>query len=278
MPVPALAWVLAASLWAFAPETEVASVSFARATVSGRITDAGTGESLTGARVFISGQTTSVLSGDGGEYSFILPGDGWDGREVEVRAEMVGYQGLERTVRISGPTTRVDLAMTPGADMTFVHEMRIAPSGQPAPPPPSGQPAVREAVGVDAARRVSGAGFAPVSADAGPVRPPRPPFNTESYAHIEEADFLGVEDNPLSTFAIDVDRASYANMRRFIERGMRPPIDAVRIEELVNYFTYDYPSPGGAHPFSLTTEVGTAPWQPAHQAAAHWNPGPRHRQ
>ena len=265
MPVPALAWVLAASLWFFAPETEVASVSFARATVSGRITDAGTGESLTGARVFISGQTTSVLSGDAGEYAFILPGDGWDGREVEVRAEMPGYQSLERTVRISGATTRVDLAMTPGADMTFVHEMRIAPSGQPAPPPPSGQPAVREAVGVDAARRVSGAGFAPVSADAGPVRPPRPPFNTESYAHIEESDFLGVEDNPLSTFAIDVDRASYANLRRFIDRGMRPPIDAIRIEELVNYFTYDYPSPRGAHPLSITTEVGTAPWQPAHR-------------
>lgn len=265
MPVPALAWVLAASLWFLAPETEVASVSFARATVSGRITDAGTGEPLTGARVFITGQTTSVLSGDAGEYSFILPGDGWDGREVEVRAEMPGYQSLERTVRISGPTTRVDLAMTPGADMSFVHEVRIAPSRQPAPPPAAGRPAVQEAVGVDAARRVSGAGFAPISADAGPVRPPRPPFNTESYAHIEEADFLGVEDNPLSTFAIDVDRASYSNMRRFIDRGMRPPIDAIRIEELVNYFTYDYPSPGGAHPFSLTTEVGTAPWQPAHR-------------
>ena len=266
MPVPALAWVLAASLWSFAPaETSLAPLGFARATVSGRITDAGTGEPLTGARVFITGQTTSVLSGDAGEYSFILPGDGWDGREVEVRAEMPGYQSLERTVRISGSTTRVDLAMTPGADMTLVHEMRIAPSGQPAPPPAAGQPAVREAVGVDGARRVSGAGFAPVSADAGPARPSRPPFNTESYAHIEEADFLGVEDNPLSTFAIDVDRASYSNMRRFIERGMRPPIDAIRIEELVNYFTYDYPAPRGAHPLSITTEVGTAPWQPAHR-------------
>ncbi|MDE0358907.1 MAG: von Willebrand factor type A domain-containing protein [Gammaproteobacteria bacterium] len=266
MPAPVLAWVLAASLWSSSPtEIEFAPLSFARATVSGRITDAGTGEALTGARVFISGQTTSVLSGDGGEYSFILPGDGWDGREVEMRTELAGYESLARTVRLSGPTTRVDLAMTPGADMTLMHEMRIAPSGQPAPPPPSGQPAVREAVGVDAARRVSGAGFAPVSADAGPVRPPRPPFNTESYAHIEEADFLGVEDNPLSTFAIDVDRASYANMRRFIDRGMRPPIDAIRIEELVNYFTYDYPSPRGAHPLSITTEVGTAPWQPAHR-------------
>lgn len=266
MPVPALAWVLAASLWSFAPANIApAALDFARATVSGRITDAGNGEPLAGARVFISGQTTSVLANDAGEYTFILPGDGWDGREVEVRAELPGYQGLERTVRISGPTTRVDLAMTPGADMMLVHEMRMAPSGQPAPPPPAGRPAVREAVGIDAARRVSGARFAPVSADAGPGRRPRPPFNTESYAHIEEADFLGVEDNPLSTFAIDVDRASYSNMRRFIERGMRPPIDAIRIEELVNYFTYDYPAPGGAHPLFITTEVGAAPWQPAHR-------------
>ena len=111
MPVAVLARVLAASLWAFAPQIELAPPDLARATVSGRITDAGTGEALTGARVFISGQTTSVLSGDGGEYSFILPGDGWDGREVEVRAEMPGYQSFVRTVRLSGPTTRVDLAM-----------------------------------------------------------------------------------------------------------------------------------------------------------------------
>jgi Ca-activated chloride channel family protein len=202
----------------------------ARATVAGRVTDAATGDPLTGARVFISGQTTSVLSGVAGEYTFVLPGDGWDGREVQVRVEMPGYQGLERTVRLSGATTRVDLALSPGADMVLVSE---------------------------AAR-------AQMSARGGIARP-RPDFNTESYAHIEESGFLGVDDNPLSTFAIDVDRASYSNMRRFITRGMRPPVDAIRIEELVNYFTYDDPAPRGAHPFSIATEVGAAPWQPAHR-------------
>ncbi len=257
MPIPALAWVLAASLWSFAPaETELAPLDFIRATVSGRITDAGTGEPLTGARVFISGQTTSVLSGDAGEYTFILPGDGWDGREVEVRAELAGYQSVARTVRLTGATTRVDLVITPGNDRMTEEVALRAQYAYPAPPSPSGRPA---AVGIDAARRVSGA-------PRGGVSPrPWPDFNTESYAHIEESGFLGVEDNPLSTFAIDVDRASYSNMRRFIARGMRPPIDAIRIEELVNYFTYDYPAPGGAHPFSITTEVGAAPWQPAHR-------------
>lgn len=92
-----------------------------------------------------------------------------------------------------------------------------------------------------------------------------PNFNTESYAHISENPFLAVAANPLSTFSIDVDRASYSNVRRFIMMGQRPPLDAVRIEELVNYFTYDYPEPHGEHPFSITTEVAAAPWQPMHQ-------------
>ncbi len=92
-----------------------------------------------------------------------------------------------------------------------------------------------------------------------------PNFNTEAYDHIVENVFLGVAANPLSTFSIDVDRASYSNVRRFINQGQRPPKDAVRIEELINYFTYDYPDPDGDHPFSITTEVTDAPWNPIHK-------------
>ncbi len=92
-----------------------------------------------------------------------------------------------------------------------------------------------------------------------------PNFNTEAYEYIVENVFLGVAANPLSTFSIDVDRASYSNVRRFINQGQRPPLDAVRIEELINYFTYDYPNPEGAHPFSITTEVTGAPWNPLHR-------------
>jgi Ca-activated chloride channel family protein len=92
-----------------------------------------------------------------------------------------------------------------------------------------------------------------------------PNFNTEAYDQIVENMFLSVAANPLSTFSIDVDRASYSNVRRFIVQGQRPPIDAVRIEELINYFTYDYPDPHGEHPFSITTEVTAAPWNALHQ-------------
>jgi Ca-activated chloride channel family protein len=88
----------------------------------------------------------------------------------------------------------------------------------------------------------------------------------EGYNPITENEFQDATANPLSTFAIDVDAASYANVRRFLLRERRlPPADAVRIEELVNYFDYDYPDPRGDAPFSITTEVGPAPWNPEHR-------------
>ncbi len=88
--------------------------------------------------------------------------------------------------------------------------------------------------------------------------------NTEEYSRIHENPFLAVLENPLSTFSIDVDTASYANVRRFLSQGSRPPADAVRIEELVNYFRYAYPQPEGKPPFSVTTELSTCPWEPGH--------------
>lgn len=87
----------------------------------------------------------------------------------------------------------------------------------------------------------------------------------ERYAAIEENPFLETARAPLSTFSIDVDTASYANVRRFLNDGQLPPKDAVRIEELVNYFKYDYPQPAGDLPFSVNTEVAAAPWNPRHK-------------
>ncbi|MEH2215468.1 vWA domain-containing protein [Nostoc sp.] len=90
-------------------------------------------------------------------------------------------------------------------------------------------------------------------------------FNTENYNRIEDNPFHRVGNDPLSTFSIDVDTASYSNVRRFITQGELPPKDAVRIEELINYFTYNYPQPKGDRPFSVTTEVAAAPWNPQHK-------------
>ncbi len=86
------------------------------------------------------------------------------------------------------------------------------------------------------------------------------PSNTEEYSTIVENEFLNAFSNPLSTFSIDVDAASYSNVRRFIDAGQLPPKDAVRVEEFINYFDYDYPQPKGEDPFSLFTELGVCPW------------------
>mgnify|MGYP000855846420 FL=1 len=92
---------------------------------------------------------------------------------------------------------------------------------------------------------------------------PKEKLNTEEYDKINENEFLEVLSNPQSTFSIDVDGASYSNARRFISQGKLPPIDAVRIEEFINYFSYDYPNPSSEHPFSIHTEVSNNPWNPA---------------
>jgi Ca-activated chloride channel family protein len=90
-------------------------------------------------------------------------------------------------------------------------------------------------------------------------------FDTEAYARIDESGFRSVADHPLSTFAADVDTASYANVRRFLSGDRLPPADAVRIEELVNYFPYAYPAPTGDAPFAVHTEVMGCPWEPTHR-------------
>ena len=107
-------------------------------------------------------------------------------------------------------------------------------------------------------------GLARVRGIVGPAGAPPEPKEvpgTEDYEKVDENPFKNAMENPLSTFSIDVDTASYANARRFIDTmGRLPPADAVRIEEFINYFSYDYPAPAGETPFSVTTEVSVCPW------------------
>lgn len=89
-------------------------------------------------------------------------------------------------------------------------------------------------------------------------------ISSEEYHAIVEEGFQSVADNPLSTFSVDVDTASYGNIRRMIDRGQEIPEDAVRIEELINYFRYDYAEPEDKNPFSVNTELSVCPWNPEH--------------
>jgi len=97
------------------------------------------------------------------------------------------------------------------------------------------------------------------------IREPSGDFNTASYDHIGENPFVDAKGNPLSTFSIDVDTASYSNVRRFINEGSLPPKDAVRVEELINYFTYDYPQPSDGRPFAVHLDVTSCPWETSHR-------------
>ncbi|PSR55107.1 hypothetical protein AHMF7605_17150 [Adhaeribacter arboris] len=94
---------------------------------------------------------------------------------------------------------------------------------------------------------------------------PRVNYNTEEYDRVEENIFLETTRNPLSTFSIDVDAASYSNVRRFLNNGRKPPKDAVRIEEMVNYFKYTYPQPVEEDPLAIATELAACPWNPDNQ-------------
>lgn len=90
------------------------------------------------------------------------------------------------------------------------------------------------------------------------------PFNTEGYSTVHENGYRDVTNEPLSTFSVDVDRASYTNVRRFINNGQLPPVDAVRIEEMINYFNYDYDTPKGDDPFAVNSDLAICPWNEEH--------------
>jgi Ca-activated chloride channel family protein len=97
------------------------------------------------------------------------------------------------------------------------------------------------------------------------ISTPRAVVHNEEYEKIEEKDYSKAISEPVSTFSIDVDAASYSNMRRFLNDGFLPPVNAVRIEEMINYFSYDYAQPDNEHPFSIYTELGVCPWNSDNQ-------------
>ncbi len=161
----------------------------------------------------------------------------------------------------------------------------------PSPPPPSPPAEVREQKGKDEraanmARRARSAGVrlaAPGTSDAAKMQKlgyvssvagvaggtvvelDAPEFDTERYAFVEGSRFRRVADDPLSTFSVDVDTASYANVRRFLQDGQLPPAGAVRVEELINAFRYAYPRPAGPDPFAVSVEAAACPWNRAHR-------------
>ncbi|HSM60265.1 MAG TPA: von Willebrand factor type A domain-containing protein [Longimicrobiales bacterium] len=220
----------------------------ARDVLAGRVLDAASGRPIEAARVTVDGTGLGAITNAAGRWSLTLDG-AWVGRSLTVRVQRVGYATATRVVVVAEGTTALDVTLPPEAQR--IEQIAVAAEAR------------RD--GRVARERLAGLPMpAPPSHDEG-WRRRGGDWNTESYDHIAENPFLAAGANPLSTFSIDVDRASYANVRRFLRDGRRPPVDAVRIEELVNYFPYGDPAPRGDLPFSVTTEVAAAPWQPLHR-------------
>jgi len=134
------------------------------------------------------------------------------------------------------------------------------------PPPPPPPPPVAPSPIPRLEARAATTQYAVAPPVMHPSVAPRPTPDTERYPDATPNPVRRVADEPVSTFSIDVDTASYSNVRRFIDEGRAPPADAVRVEELINYFDYGYDRPTSAsQPFAITTVVAAAPWSPGRQ-------------
>jgi Ca-activated chloride channel family protein len=267
------------------PPADAARPAAAPTIVAGEVRD-DAGAAVADAQVVAVGTALGARTGADGRFA--LRADGVArGATLALRATRIGFAPDVRRVRVAGDTVRVAFtlrraaaslqAVTVGDQSKLVRgsvatEAAAAIMTTSVAAAPMAAPMMRRSPGfvgdASAARRVArGPEAARASHDSGFARHPRDPeaYNREGYDRIEDNPFLAVGGNPRSTFSIDVDRASYGNVRRFLAQGQRPPADAVRIEELVNYFPYALPAPRGEHPIAIATEVMPAPWQPKHQ-------------
>ncbi|WP_019946413.1 vWA domain-containing protein [Hymenobacter aerophilus] len=238
-----------------APAT-VSAVAPATYTVTGRVTDRATGQGLPGVTVLVKGTNIGVSTQADGRYQIEVPNSakvlvftsiGFEPKEVKLTGQKVvdvglstdsktlsevvvtarGVEGRAAPIRIRGAASKGQVAQ-PAADR--------ASYGQPFFPQPKPQPQPEPGAG-------------------------------DTYASVAENGFHSARKEPLSTFSIDVDAASYSNVRRFLQQGQLPPPEAVRVEEMLNYFQYDYPQPAAtaAEPFRVITEQAQCPWNPQHQ-------------
>ncbi len=234
------------------------------AVISGRITDATTSQPLASAMVSVRETTLGVQADAQGYYVLRVPVDSVNGRDIVLLVRSIGFSAMTRALHVTaGPRTENFALTAVQMRLSEVVVTGTAAAGSRSrrdmTPPSTATPLV--AAGSPGAKIDGGAKRQKAMAENRDVDP----GNTEGYDVIAENPFLTTASAPRSTFSIDVDHASYSNVRRFLRQGQRPPRDAVRLEELINYFPYDLPAPRGEDPVSITTEVSTAPWNATHR-------------
>lgn len=215
-------------------------------TIQGIVTDKRDGSPLPGVQVSIPKSKKGTVTDSKGKYVISV-----NDTDEALQFSFVGYK--TQVLKI-GSKTQINLALAP--DNQTLNEV-----------------VVRKVAGLRigrAEKRITGdASASMIQYEAAPIYSQKAilytPTNTESYANIQENAFHNPDQTPLSTFSIDVDAASYSNVRRYLNNGGLPPKDAVRIEEMINYFDYDYPQPQGNDPVNIITEISTAPWNNKHK-------------
>ena len=251
--------------------------------IQGVISDSASTRPISEAHVRVVGTQLEALSGQDGRYRLVVPDSIALGRDVTLQVLRIGYSAGVRVIHPTTDTITVNVALNQATlRLEGVVVTASAAAGerrsvgnsvtsvQVSPAPSS--------IAIRGASSISATTPAPAASPTAPAlaapkdemrrigrRSADPEFNTEGYDAIAENPFLTTAWAPRSTFSIDVDHASYSNVRRFIRNGQRPPRDAVRLEELINYFPYEQAAPKGDDPVSIMTEVGVAPWNPTHR-------------
>lgn len=211
--------------------------------VKGKVTDE-TGQPMAGATVLEKGTRNGTVTNVNGEYKLNVA----VGKTIVFA--FIGYQKAERIV--AGP--KLDVQLQP--DSQVLYEVVTIGYGR------ADKSLQGRIAGLSASRKQN-RGMR--------IYPPAMPYNVsiaedkEEYGAFRENRFVPVKSEALSTFSLDVDAASYGNIRRMINQGQMPQKDAVRVEELINYFSYDYPQPEGEHPVNIVTEAAVCPWNAKHQ-------------
>ena len=217
--------------------------------LSGVVVDSASGELLPTVNVWIEELQIGKATDIDGKFSIMIPAGTYT-----LKASLIGYENWEEQITVPEEgVTGFKIELKPS--LMMLEEVVVTGMES-------------QSVTQRLSSKIRGV-FSRSQAErqASPMYLPLHPMemNSEEYDEISENTFHMATETPLSTFSIDVDGASYANIRRMITDGYLPPSDAVRIEEMINYFDYNYPAPTGDIPFSVNTEVAIAPWNTNHQ-------------
>ncbi len=227
-------------------------------TVTGKVTSAGDGSPLIGVSVVIEGTQKGAMTDIDGLYSIKV-----DEGNVLVFS-YIGY--ITQQVKVSSGQKVLHIALQD--DTQVLEEVMVIGYGATVKRDMVGSVSTVRSEKSSSKRSRDSRSVAASVSPAGyysPVVSYYDRIQNEEYSGVQENRFMNVWKEPLSTFSVDVDVASYGNMRRYVNNGQLPPADAVRIEEMINYFSYSYPQPSGKDPVHLSTEVGNCPWNSQHR-------------